>query len=203
MTQDIDLKEIERKAFTSYHQDGLADIMAGLGILLAGISMIYDVSTIVIICICLFAPLGAKAKKALTIPRIGFVQFNKALFSRKNRVLILAFTVTFIAGIVNFITFTGDEVGWKALVKDLELVPFGFAASLILAVVGFLFSIDRLIVYALLTVSSFIICHLFDLSPAINFFFLGAVILVTGIVLLLRFLAKYPLRKLEGINHAD
>ena len=37
LSDRIDLKDIERRAYTSYHGDGLADILVGICLLIAGL----------------------------------------------------------------------------------------------------------------------------------------------------------------------
>jgi len=202
ITKDIDLKAIEKKAFISYHQDGLSDIIVGLALLLTGFSLIYDISTLAIIFICVLVPLGTSLRKSIIVPRIGFVKFSKARLTRKNRLMIIALSATFIVGVFNFIAFGGEQSAWKEFVRNLELVPFGIVAAFIMALVGYLFAIDRLIVYALLTAGSFVAFHLLGIPPPTNFFLLGIVILATGVILLLSFLRKYPLQKLGEAGHA-
>jgi len=202
MTQDIDLKAIEKKAFTSYHRDGMSDIIAGLALLLAGFSMLYHFSTFAVIMYAVFVPLGVRLRKSIITPRIGFVKFSKARLTRKNRLMTIAFSATVIVGVFNFIAFAGGESSWKEFVRGLELVPFGIVAAFIMALVGYLFAINRLIVYALLTAGSIVTFHLLGIPPPANFFLLGAVILFTGLVLLLNFLKKYPLSKPGETGHA-
>ena len=40
MSKNVNLKEIERQAFLSYHQDGLLDIMLGIILIPLGIVML-------------------------------------------------------------------------------------------------------------------------------------------------------------------
>ena len=97
MAQDIDLKEIEKKAWTSNFQDGLMDILLGIYLLGGGmqafilyfflpypldhllVSVTFYIIGIFIYILC---------KKYVVIPRIGVVKFGK---SRKRRIRHLAY----------------------------------------------------------------------------------------------------------------
>jgi len=77
MTGKINLKEIERKAWMSYFEDGLWDIFMGLLMLTTGIRSLTDNVwfTLGIFAALLISVIG---KKLITIPRIGRVKFGPA-----------------------------------------------------------------------------------------------------------------------------
>ena len=103
MTEKVDLKELEKKAWKSTFQDGLWDIYFGLIIMGMGIYTIpqffgFD-NTFTLIMIlmiwdftsCAFFVI---AKKLITIPRIGFVRFSKIRVMKKIKLTIfLSFMV--------------------------------------------------------------------------------------------------------------
>ena len=84
VNKEPNLKEIERKAYMSYHQDGLLDIFAGLYILGFGFGIFIDIvldfglGAIIIPggFIALALPIWFAAKRKITMPRIGFVNFG-------------------------------------------------------------------------------------------------------------------------------
>ena len=83
MTKQNTLREIEKKAYMSYHQDGLLDIFVGLYALAFGLGMIADKTlefgfgTIMpAILIAIVLPIWIEAKRKITMPRIGFVKFG-------------------------------------------------------------------------------------------------------------------------------
>ncbi len=92
----ISLKELEKKAFTSYHQDGLLDIFLGIGIIVFGLGMATDQFYFGSIMPAILFPLWAAAKKAITIPRIGLVNFSPERKIRiKIEVLFLSYCASF------------------------------------------------------------------------------------------------------------
>jgi hypothetical protein len=83
VTKEPNLKEIEKRAYMSYHQDGLLDIFAGLYILGFGLGIIMDVLwefgfgvIMPAILIATVLPIWIEAKRKITMPRIGFVNFG-------------------------------------------------------------------------------------------------------------------------------
>ena len=109
MTKEPNLKEIERKAYMSYHQDGLLDIFAGLYILGFGLGIlmqiIWDFSFGIIIPAILITtvlPIWVAAKRKITMPRIGFVNFG----TRGANKLTAVFIGTMVAGLFAFFAFT-------------------------------------------------------------------------------------------------
>ena len=52
--------------------------------------------------------------------------------------------------------------------------------------------VRRLVLYAALTAIMVIAGFLLDLNPAVYLIILGAIVLITGLVMLIRFLRKYP-----------
>ena len=84
MGKEPNLKEIERKAYMSYHQDGLLDIFAGLYVLGFGLGIFVDLILdfgmgmilMPAVFVSLALPLWIAAKRRITMPRIGFVNFG-------------------------------------------------------------------------------------------------------------------------------
>ena len=77
MSEKVDLKAIERKAYLSYFEDGLWDMVVGLFILCFGIDMATGSpsSSFVLPSVML---VGWAIKKSITYPRIGYVRFAPA-----------------------------------------------------------------------------------------------------------------------------
>ena len=85
MTQDIDLKELEKKVYMPYHRDGMLDISPGLWILLCGIAMYTHLIPFVGLIPILVMGVGYLTKKFVTIPRMGYVNFSTARKSKERR----------------------------------------------------------------------------------------------------------------------
>lgn len=205
MSQDSDFKKLERQAYLTYHQDGLLDIAFGLGILGIGLLFLTDASMGFFLAWMPFA-LYVPLKRMVTVPRLGYVEFRrrqagKGLFFLLGLVLLLAVVVggILLLGALSFWDGTPSEPGesidmyvWMA-VSGIGAV---IAAGAVLAL-----RLRRLIVYASLTAILVIAGFLLELNPAIYLLVLGAVVLTTGLIMLFRFLRKYPPMDGEG-NHA-
>ena len=98
MENSINIKQLEKKVYTSYHQDGLIEIFAGLVFLLYGIMMVTE-NTPFIAFSWMPALLILPAKKLITIPRMGVVKFKSA---RKIKITKAAI-VLLISGLFSFL----------------------------------------------------------------------------------------------------
>lgn len=114
MTQEINLKELELKAWTSVFQDGLYDLFLGWLILWMGIIFIIDdtgLSSPVLLAINMGGYLSSVAllylgKHYITTPRTGRVRFGRHRLSRL--VWVVLFVFLFVNG-----TFGLSLVAWS------------------------------------------------------------------------------------------
>lgn len=188
-----DLKTLERKAYTSYHQDGIIDIFLGLAILTFGVLLLpfliestyYLWGGVLVIWVISYAGV----KRAITVPRIGYVEFKQG---RRLRVMFLVLFL-FVSNLVIFLI-----TAFGLLTPEMILLLNQYGLLIIAIVVGGLFvlfgwvvQIYRLFGYGLLTFLGFVIAHVFALHFSYPIIVLGLVISVTGFVMLARFLQKY------------
>ena len=103
----VDLKEIERKVWMRCHQDGLMDIFLGLMLLLMGSGFIFvDVygmdpaGALVAMSVMGAVAMAAfySAKRLITYPRIGRVEFSPKGKSRQKKTAIV-FSASLIVGV--------------------------------------------------------------------------------------------------------
>jgi len=113
MTEKINLKKIEKKAWKSYHQDGLWDIFLGLILLNFGIAPILEEITGITYLLSYIIILGVAfiifhgGKKYITIPRLGRAGFSTARKSKtKKSSLVLVISV--LLGLIVFIIAATD-----------------------------------------------------------------------------------------------
>ena len=203
MSQEIDLKQIERKTYMAFHQDGIWDLFVGLAMLSAGVDVIFfDGSGGSIIVLVGAMGVVPMVKKAFTLPRLGYVKFSPQREDQQKRnmsLLVLLLTVTAAIGGVVSMAYTG-EAGWQRWVRGLEAIPFGIVLASVAAAFGLLWRIRRCLIYAVLTVAIFAVGHLYHLRIFVHLGILGAILSVVGMTLLIGFIRKYPRRPRE-VNH--
>lgn len=193
MTEHIDLKALERKAYTSYHQDGIVDIFLGLAIVIFGIllhpilieNMFYLMGGFFITWFISYAIV----KKSITVPRIGYVEFKP---SRRYRlVFLLSFLVILNLAIFAIMAF-GFTPELRAFLNQYGLLVIAVVVGGLFVFFGCVTQIYRLCGYGAVAFLVFVITYFFVLYLSIPLIALGLVIAVTGFVLLFRFLRKYP-----------
>ena len=200
MSQSDELKKLSRKAYLSYHQDGLIDILIGLGVLGFGLMMLFDNQVFNMMAwlpIIFYMPL----KNRITVPRFGYVQFAPERVKRQRLL------VGLLVGILLFILLLGVYV--FAVGSDLPpllntlragdgMLLIGGLFALMLVLAGLATGLGRLYIYAFLTLLIMPGGALLAIGAPYRMIFLGVLILSVGIILLVRFLRAYPLPKDES-----
>ena len=191
MSQASDFKALTRRAYLAYHQDGIIDLMIGWMAFSFGV------------CLALKAPFNAllawlpllayiPIKNALTVPRLGYGQFEQEneQIGRKRLDAILAVLLSvLILAIAGLVLAVPNEM--TALGEDGILI-YAAIVTLLLLIAGLLSGIRRLIAYGLLCILLAIACALASLPDTLMFIALGLVIMFVGVILLARFLHKFP-----------
>jgi len=197
MDSKINLKEIEKKTYLAYHGDGLWDIFAGLFLMSVGFFMIYGAPYLMGIIPATLLPVVFGAKKSFVLPRMGYVKFSPERQAREkegHKKLSVLLTITALAGVFVFWAFTGDA-DWQVAVRGLGLIPFGIVIAAVSIACGILFGLKRFTVYGVLIVVFFIAGHLANSDPPAYFILIGFIIFIVGLVMLIRFVRKYPKNK--------
>jgi hypothetical protein len=197
MSYELDINEIERKTYMSYHEDGLVDIAIGMVILTWGIFLVTEPSGL----IGLLAPLAFAVwylgKRFVTFPRTGMIQPSPKMEKRYRNLAIFMFVLGLVAlgGILVGRTMFAFPAGYSLSILGLVLA---FGVSLL----AFLLNASRLYLYAILIFIAFAggealstNITTFD-AFAVSVILAGGLILLSGLIVLVRFLRKYPLPKL-------
>lgn len=195
MSQSDELKKLSRKAYLSYHQDGLIDLLIGLGILGFGLMMLtgnFVFNMLAWMPILFYVPM----KNRITVPRFGYVQFSTER-ERKAK-LLLALLVglllfSFFIGLYVFAVYDAMPPLVEVLMGGDGMLLIGGLFALMMLSAALITRLDRLFVYAALTMLIVPGGAVLGIAPEIRVIFLGAVILLVGIILLIRFLRAYPL----------
>jgi len=193
MADRIDLKTLERKAYTSYHQDGIFDIILGVAIIFFGLTLLPLLEESIFYLwggtfIVWFISYGA-AKRSITVPRMGYVEFSP---SRRYR-LVFLFSLLVIVNVVIFaIMAFGLSAPAVAFLNQYGLLVVATVGGGLFALFGWATQIYRLLGYGVITLLAFSAAHVFVLPITYPIIALGIAIAGLGFILLYRFLRKYP-----------
>ncbi|UCD37078.1 MAG: hypothetical protein JSW54_09605 [Fidelibacterota bacterium] len=214
MAEDFDLKRLERKAYLSYHQDGLLDIGLGLFILAWGIGMATGMAWMAGILAATGISIYAGAKKAITVPRAGLVQFSPERVRKEKKeksFFVGFFTVSAALGIMMFMLVTSiirGEFGGSSglLARGLEafiMAPMGLIGAAGLVALGYWKEIRRYYGYAILLMLAVALGPLMDIPHPVYVSTAGSVITLAGLFILMRFLKTYPPADKKETTHVN
>ena len=197
MGDKINLKEIERRAYLSYHGDGLVDILVGICLfivsLYAYVEMVWLAGSIV----AGMTPTYMAMKKRYTFPRIGQVTFSKSRKGRsKNTYLFLiGMNIVFLLlGFLFWSAFSGDtQPQWMHLMIENYALVFGVVGAALWAVVGYITELTRFNRYAAATLVVLGSASFIPTPFIAHILLLSAIITVSGYLQFQSFKRKYPL----------
>ena len=214
MSQNLDLKALERKAFSSTYQDGLWDIT--LGLIVIGMAIFvyrpeqgYGALNIIWMMVtCLVANLILwVGKRFITVPRIGQVRFGEIRRKKALTLAIILAVFVLVQGGVVLLT----ALGWRNPelgAKISSILNAGNMERLAVATVGSLFVGPPFILIAYFSdfLRGYYIAILMALAVFLMILFnqpiypliLGGLILVPGLVLFVQFLHQHPLPSQEA-----
>ena len=189
-------EKLAQKMYLSYHQDGLIDIIIGACFIGFGINMLADSAVFTILGwmpIVFFIPL----KRAVTFPRLGYVSFDGQ--RSRQRLLILAGVGTLVLGLFVMILFVlgpnGVTPSVRQFLSQYIILILGLIAAFVLMLGGFLSGIKRFFWYAILAIVIFAAAQLLNLPEYTQILVFGALLLMSGLVMLVKFMRKYPISR--------
>ena len=206
MTQEINLKEIEKKAYRDSQQDGLMEVMMGLILITFGGFFYSPIFAFYILLIIFSKKIVESIRRRYTYPRIGFVKFHEenpkdaltGVFLFEFAVIVVIFTLISIFGDVKDYS---QWVKWSPLFFGMILVgPFAHAASRSGSI--------RYTGYGILSVVLGVFFSLIEFGSGYTglipyLVFIGAFLFLSGLVIFTLFLRKYPLPAEEAPDACD
>jgi hypothetical protein len=215
MEQNIDLKQLERKVWTSFYEDGIWDIYLGLllsalavGAFFAdtGISEKYSIfgHVGILVFAMLFLVLG---KHFITVPRIGTVVFGPRGRARLTKAQILL-AISCVSGLAAFLLIASTIGNATARQPVMDYIfPLFWTVNMfvLFSLAAYFLNYPRLyivgLLYAIAVPADKIMRQILHIDLTVVAFGVPAlVILIMGIVVLVRFLKKYPKAHKEEQN---
>lgn len=212
MAQDIDLRKIERKVWMRYFQDGLWDMFLGLLLLNMGMGPVLTDTSLPIPWIMIllggFAALVLvafwAAKKFITTPRLGRVEFGAARKAKLNK-LRAALCFSLLLGVITAIF--GGVAAVNGLPRWAALIPipayiWAVQCIIVFAIAAYAMDVSRFYAYGVLYGLTFPVAVLWVESNwlvgpscafAITYGLAAGAMVLIGAMLFVRFLRRYPL----------
>jgi hypothetical protein len=207
MTQEINLKELEKKAWTSTFEDGITDIGIGLILVVTTICQIFNESSPYLYPLFIVPALFIiVAKKYITAPRMGLVKFSKKRTRKTNRFMLIM--TTLLVFLVTLTLTAGNrflpELPITQVINNNGAIIVGAIVFIIPCSIAYFLNWDRMYFYAVLYALSFALNEItiadtgVIASGAYAWLILGIIMIVIGVVYLVRFLCRYTLPEKEA-----
>jgi len=193
MDERIDLGAMEQEAYRAWWSDGIVDIYVGVSVLWIGAmwTWVNDLAGIAGVLPAIFVAPMLAAHKRFVGARLGHVEWRppRRGWERRNQLVLLAAGLgLLLLGVVTYLVVDTRGAG------GLRLAPGILAWLLALFAVGLAFLLDarRMLLYASVLAVSGIVVVLLEAKPGWPMLACGAVATVVGVVMLRRFIERYP-----------
>jgi hypothetical protein len=204
MSQSINLKELERKAFRSTFQDGLWDMYLGFLLLIMGMGPVLPAlnksviwTLVILLMLSVLAWLAFWAgKKFITTPRMGLVRFGpqrKAKLKKTRAVLFLSALL----GVITLVLRAMWNIEWAARIPVPAYI-WAVQAIVVFGLGAYFLDVSRFYAYGVLyAIPVPVGIVLLQNTGLPGFMFLpfgvsGGILVIIGVVLFTRFLREYP-----------
>lgn len=204
MSQNISLKEIERKVFTSTFRDGMWDIVLGLWLLTMGIAPFLEEAMplsdlwIMILGVPVMLVLWS-GKKFITIPRMGLVKFAPKRKFKLSVMLTIVSVTLFLSLLLGVLLATNSISSGLAIGISIPVIAWVALFIVGFSVAAYFLNLNRLYAYGVLYAVTLPVHIILKQTPDFRCISLGAyflsasIILVIGTTLLIRFLRDHPI----------
>jgi hypothetical protein len=199
MEDNRSLKEIEQKVFKTYFMDGLWDIYGALILLGFGLTMITGWDYLML-AFAILAVILLLFRQRIVMPRLGQVKFSSNRQGKTKRSILIAtaiLTFTMLLGVIFFVLYSTDNMpGWLNIrMGDYFLAVFGGVLAVLVAAAAYIVGVWRYYIYAVLTFVAYVVANILrpDDMEGVPIIVAGGIVLLSGMVMLMRFLRKYPL----------
>ncbi len=199
MKDVFNTKEIERRAYLTYHKDGIIDIYLGFSIVMLSTIFVGTEAIMMWGGLCgtlaLFPIFYLESKKRYTFPRLGYVKFSEKKGRSRNSIMIFLGlgTLSSLMGLWAFFLGTKGDFLW---VETIIAHWHWFLAFLFLGLFllfGYITDLKRLYYYGLGSFVLFASGNFVQVKGLWLVLALGGAMMTTGVILLQRFIRDYPL----------
>ena len=195
MQPNINIKEVQRKVYMSYFQDGFWDILLGLFLLAWGIGILTDSAALTGGWFIVAYSAMWALKRRITYPRIGMARIPQE--RKLSAKLAIAGVVVLFMGIIAFLLVSlGSTPQW---LSSYFMFIFGVILAIIVSSIAYWWKINRWYAYAALALVGVAFHQWLDAPLYLCFVVPGTIVILSGLVLLTCFLRKYP--KPAGEEH--
>lgn len=190
---------VERRIVRCYWDDGLIDILSGLGILLIGIAWQCDLVPLGAVVPAMLIPFWRPLRKRITEPRLGSVEFSDAQEGRQRSFLLWSIAAGCLAfGLCVGIYFTANSgAGEFSFGPWIAAMPACLIGGLAVAV-SLLILVPRFVGYGLVFVAAGVAVVLLDRRPGVAIIAGGIVATLVGLLRLVTFLRSHSPQTLEA-----
>jgi len=188
----IDLQALERRAYLILWEDGLIDIVVGLGLLGLSVTWLNGMVVLGAILPALLIPVWQVARNRLAVPRSGVVELSPRRRAQEKRNLGAVAGVgaaIFALALVAFFWVPANSLPITVLIAALPSILLALPVT----AVGLVFGIHRFVVYAGVLVAGGVAVVLAQAEPGWSFLPAGVVVTAAGVFLLVHFLRRYPI----------
>ncbi len=195
-----DLDELEEHTYRTTQQDGLIDLLAGLGLLGFAVGVLLELPMLTILAPALLATMWKPLRDKIATRHVGYVRFSEPRRKRERRglwTLHWALVGTALAGVAVWLVFDRGGDSMRETLIGLGLAPFALMVALFLGVAGLALRAPWFMGYALLAVIAAALVP-FGVPAEYGLAVVGAVITLAGFARLIRFMRRYPPRQVEA-----
>lgn len=182
---------LEKKIVTQFWNDGLVDVLAGLGILIIGIAWHFDVVPLGVIAPALLVPLWKPLRTKITEPRLGMVELSDPQQHRNRSFLVVSILLgvaTLIAGVIVYIVAINRiQFEAKFIVAGLPMILLSFMSFM----TAMITASKRFITYGFILVGCGLATIWLGQKPGGGMLIAGSMILLSGIYVLTKFIQRY------------
>lgn len=198
MSGEDEIKHLNRVFYDRYLEHGLVEIYLGIFFISFLLTYISGYGFLVGYPLMFMGFLGPSLWRKFIAPRLGYVKWGGLGSGKSNKLIIFLFVVMVAFFTFLFILITMGPRYPSEWELEMHLIIIGIVGLILCTIVGFITRVTRYYFYGMVTILTFNMAHIFDVSATLSFVILGIFFLVIGLYLLIRFLKNHPVIELEG-----